>query len=211
MAFVNLFKLTLWANTKFFFKESGWNHAINRGKKSLRHVSTVAKFLDDNKPKTWLKKWIRTVSNFIHFISYHLICQILATLFQVLNPKGQDLSLQKGKENFHVVFTCSIKWAREIGKFHVAVGRRRLGNVQKSVMHAQSCCFANLNLLLFCRSRCRRHRRCLSSILSKNCATRVTWRQTSPLLLSSTWAGADYLIWVLIEFLELNFYVYRFP
>ena len=27
-------------------------------------------------------------------------------------------------------------------KFHVAVVQRRLGNVQKSVMHVQSCCFA---------------------------------------------------------------------
>ena len=37
---------------------------------------------------------------------------------------------------------------------------------KKSVMHVQSCCFTNLNLLLFCRSRCRRRRRCLSSLLS---------------------------------------------
>ena len=109
----------------------------------------VAKFLDDNKPKTSLKKWIRPVSNFVDFIPFQLICQILATLFQVLNPKGQDLSLQKGKENFYVVFTCSIKWAREIRKFHVAVGQQRLENVQKSLKHEQSCRFANLNLLLF--------------------------------------------------------------
>ena len=34
-------------------------------------------------------------------------------------------------------------------------------------MHVQSCCFANLNLLLFCRSRCRRRRRCLSSLVFK--------------------------------------------
>ena len=45
-------------------------------------------------------------------------------------------------------------------------------------MHVQSCCFANLNLLLFCRFRCRRrHRRrrrrrrrrrhgCLSSLIT---------------------------------------------
>ena len=33
-------------------------------------------------------------------------------------------------------------------------------------MHVRSCCFANLNLLLFCRSRCRRRRRCLSSLVS---------------------------------------------
>ena len=37
---------------------------INREEKSLRHVAMVAKFLDDNKPKTSLKKRIRTVSNF---------------------------------------------------------------------------------------------------------------------------------------------------
>ena len=41
----------------------------------------------------------------------------------------------------------------------------RQRNLQKSVMHAQSCCFANLNLLLFCRSRCRLRHRCLSSLL----------------------------------------------
>ena len=47
--------------------------------------------------------------------------------------------------------------------------------LQKSVMHVQSCCFANqskpeavicfcLNLLLFCRSRCRHRRHCLALI-----------------------------------------------
>ena len=37
---------------------------------------------------------------------------------------------------------------REIRHFHVVVVQRRLRNVQKSVMHVQSCCFANLNLLV---------------------------------------------------------------
>ena len=57
-----------------------------------------------------------------------------------------------------------------------------LKNVRKSVMHVQSCCFTNTNLLLFCRSRCRRRHCCLSSLLlsSKNWATMVTWRHTSP-------------------------------
>ena len=31
-------------------------------------------------------------------------------------------------------------------------------------MQVQSCCFTNINLFLFCRSRCRRRRRCLSSL-----------------------------------------------
>ena len=56
---------------------------------------------------------------------------------------------------------------REIRHFHVVVVQRRQRNVQKSVMHLQSCWFANL-LLLFCRSRCRcrrcRRRRSLSSL-----------------------------------------------
>ena len=49
-------------------------------------------------------------------------------------------------------------------------------------MHVQSCCFTNMNLLLFRRSRCRCHC-CLSSLLlsSKNWATIVTCRHTSPL------------------------------
>ena len=37
--------------------------------------------------------------------------------------------------------------------FHVVVVQQR--NVQKCMMHVQSCCFANLNLLLFRRSRYR--------------------------------------------------------
>ena len=57
---------------------------------------------------------------------------------------------------------------REIRHFNVVVVKQRQRNVQKSVMHVQSCCFANLILLLLCRSRCRRLRRrrrlCLSSL-----------------------------------------------
>ena len=44
--------------------------------------------------------------------------------FSGLNPKGPYLSLKK--ETFFVVFTCSLKRAREIRKFHVAVVQRRL-------------------------------------------------------------------------------------
>ena len=57
------------------------------------------------------------------------------------------------------MFTSSTK--REIRHFHVVVVQRRLRNVQNKVMHVQSYCFVNLNLLLFCR-RCRR---CLSSLI----------------------------------------------
>ena len=53
----------------------------------------------------------------------------------------------------------------EIRHFHVVVVQQRLRNVQKSVMHVQSCCCATIKLLLFCCSRCRRCRR-LSSLFS---------------------------------------------
>ena len=66
-----------------------------------------------------------------------------------LNPKGPYLSLEKEKENSCAVFTNSIKRAREIRKFQVADLQRRLRNVQKSVMHVQSCCFADINRLFF--------------------------------------------------------------
>ena len=51
--------------------------------------------------------------------------------FSGFNPKGPYLSLEKEKETFCVVFTYSIKRAREIRKFHIAVVQRRLRNVQK--------------------------------------------------------------------------------
>ena len=57
-----------------------------------------------------LKKWIRTVSNLVDLISFHLICQMLAK-FSWLNPKGPYVSLEKEKENFCVVHTYSIQKA----------------------------------------------------------------------------------------------------
>ena len=56
-------------------------------------------------------------------------------------------SQQTEKESFCVVFPSSTK--RQIRHYHVVVVQRRLKNVQKSVMHVQSCCFTNLNLVLF--------------------------------------------------------------
>ena len=61
----------------------------------------------------------------------------------MVNPKGPYLSLEKEKGPFCVLLSYSIKRAHEIRTFHVAVVQPRLRNVQKSVMHVQSCCFAN--------------------------------------------------------------------
>ena len=53
----------------------------------------------------------------------------------------------KEKESCCLVFPSSTK--REIRHFHDVVVQRRLRKVQKSVMHVQSCCFANLTYCLF--------------------------------------------------------------
>ena len=70
------------------------------------------------------------------------------------------------------MFLPAIK--RQIGYFHVVVVRRRLTYVQKSVMHVQSCCLANLDLLLFCRR---------FSLLSPSLLLKVPIDQFSPLSL----------------------------
>ena len=151
----------------------------NREEKSSRHVAMVAKFPDDNKPKTSLKKWICTVSNSIDLIQFHLN-NYLENLGEVVTgwiPKDHI-----EKENFCAVFTNSVKHVHEIRKF-VADLQRQQRNVQKSVIHVQSCCFANINRLLFCCSRCCRRCCCLSSLLlwSRHVATMVTCCHTSPL------------------------------
>ena len=73
----------------------------------------------------------------------------MLTKFSGLNLKGTYLSLEKDKETFCVLFTYSVKRAREIRKAYVAVLQRWLKNVPKSVMHVQSCCFTKVNLFLF--------------------------------------------------------------
>ena len=66
----------------------------------------------------------------------------------------------KKKKRRCLVLTSSTK--RGGWHFHVIVAQWRQRNVQQSVMHVQTCCFANQ---VFYRSRWRHCRRCLSSLL----------------------------------------------
>ena len=70
---------------------------------------------------------------------FHLVQFVKCTCWQMLNSKGLYRSSGKEKES-RLVFTSSTK--RKIRHFHVVVVQSR----QKSVMHVQGCCFANLNL-----------------------------------------------------------------
>ena len=94
-------------------------------------------------------------------------------IFLELNSKGLHRSSGKEKETVLSVFMSSTK--RENRKFHVVVTQRQQRNVQKSVIHVHSCCFANLTISLFCRSRCRRRRRhrCLTSLITADDARKI--------------------------------------
>ena len=133
----------------------------------------VAKFLDpDNREFKQQKRrrlrkrhlkcefaLLQTLSRLFHLVQFVKCWYILLEL----NSKRLYQSSGKEKQSRCLVFTSSTK--REIRHFHVVVVQRRQRNVQKSVMHVQSLCFAYLHLLLFCRSRCRHRRRCLSSLM----------------------------------------------
>ena len=107
--------------------------------------------------------WSRAASNFIALISISIISSNAGNFFwswilRVYRSSGKE------KGSRCLVYASPTK--REISQFHVVVVRWRQRNVQKSVMHVQSCCFADLNLLLFFRSRWRR--RCCLSFVSTN-------------------------------------------
>ena len=100
--------------------------------------------------KMSLKKWISAALNLIALISISFNSSKLLANFLEVNSKGLYQSLEKENESHCLVFASSTKC--EIRKFHIVVVQWLQRNVQKSVMYMQSCCFAYLNLLLFCRS-----------------------------------------------------------
>ena len=56
----------------------------------------------------------------------------MLAIFSGLKPRGLYLSLEKEKETFCVVFTYSVKRAREVRKFRVAVVQRWLKMYKKA-------------------------------------------------------------------------------
>ena len=89
-----------------------------------------------------------------------LIRQILVNFLELILK--DCINVQEQKKKVVVLFSRPPQ--------DVVVVQRRQRNVQKSVMHVQTCGFTNLNLLLFCCFRCRRRRRILSSLLLRKAA-----------------------------------------
>ena len=112
--------------------------------------------------KAFTTFWYDTKKNFMHFSESGTFTRpedwwerklLVVRFFYLFSMSGRPLSSSTQKKR--VVVLCSRL------QFHVVVGQRRQRNKQNSVTHVQSSCFANLTLLLFCRSCCRRCRRCL--------------------------------------------------
>ena len=137
-------------------------------------------------PQTW--------SHLFHLVKFVKRWQS----FLQLNSNGLHQSSGKEKERCCFLLPSSTK--REIRQFRVVVVQRRQRNVQKNVMHVQSCCFACLNLLLFFRSLyCRRRRYfsehreqyfrgtlvCKISIRQSNCCIEISITRESRLKIRS--------------------------
>ena len=149
----------------------------NREEKSSRHVAMVARVLDDDKPIKSLK-------------SVFALFQASPILFNFVwfgkswrnflwDRIYRYLSLEKESDNFCVVFTYSIKWAREIRKFRVVVVQRWQRNVENSMIRVQVVVSKYKHLIFlpfFLPSPSS-----LVLLSSRNSATMVTWRHTSPL------------------------------
>ena len=95
----------------------------------------------------------RSKSDFGFFQS---LLRLLQLIYFELNSKETYSTSERERLFSRRLVMSFIK--REIRHFRVAVVQWRQRNVQRSVMHVQSCCFCLFNLLLFWRSRCRRRR-----------------------------------------------------
>ena len=84
------------------------------------------------RPKTSLKKYVRSASNFNALLPSCSIRQIWR-FFLELNSNRLYQSSGKEKEGRCLAFTPSTE--REIRQFHVVAVQRRRENVQKRVMH----------------------------------------------------------------------------
>ena len=107
-------------------------------------------------------------------ISYNLSKNV-GQIFWGCTRKDRIFKFRKRTRKFCFVFIYSIRRARDIRNFYIAVVQRRLRNVPKSMLHVQSCCFANFNLFFFVVPVARRLHRSLSFISCCDPETLLPW------------------------------------
>ena len=94
----------------------------------------------------------------------------------------KGLYQRSGKEKRKLLSCVPVLDKTWIRHFHTSSLATTANKCTKSVMHVQSCCFANLNLLRFCRSRsrCRRRRRCLTFLTRREIGERERFLRNCP-------------------------------
>ena len=112
--------------------------------------------------------------------------------------EGLYQSSGKRKENGCLVFLSSTK--REIRHFHVVVVQRRLRNVPKRRDARANLLFCQFRAVgFFCHSRCRRRRRCLSSLLLKHRLKYLQWSLPSKSLHPTAEQRAQVFYWTTLN------------
>ena len=105
----------------------------------------------------WFKRFCTKLIGIISGLAPVLLSTRMCTNWRGSHSDSK-YKLLHARKLFSCVYVLRKTWKK---KTFLDVGvQRRLRNVQKCVMHVQSCCFANLNLLIFC------HLRCLNSLIS---------------------------------------------
>ena len=115
-----------------------------------------------------LNKWIRAASNFITHISSRLNRQVFAIFF--LRWILKDCIKVLEKKNKVVVVCSRPRWNVKFGTF-TSQSCNEVKEMYKKGNARAKLLFCLHKLIVFCPSRCRRHRRCLSSIDSATIST----------------------------------------
>ena len=130
-------------------------------------ISSLLETLNNSDGDSYENVTLKVKVSLLHTLSrlFHLVQFTKCWEFSLeLNSKRLYRSSGKGKESRCLVFTYSIK--REIWHFYVVVLQWLQRNVQKKRDARAELLFCqSWNLLLFCRSRWRRRRRCLSYLI----------------------------------------------
>ena len=127
----------------FFWKKQGFMYVI-RGNDG------------DSYKNITIKRWIWAASNFIAFYPSHFNLSDVGKFFWSWILKDCIEVLEK-----NCVPILNKSWNKAFSR---CSGRKEM--YKKTLMHVQSRCFANLNLLLFCCSCWSCHHCCLSSLLA---------------------------------------------
>ena len=165
-----------WQRYRTFF-EHFERSLTHREEKSLRHVAMVVKFLDDNKPLKSPKSLFalcQTSPILLYFIKFGKSWRNF-----LWDRIYHYLSLKKESDNFCVLFTNSIKWAREIRKFHVVVVLTTPKKCTKLRDARVKLLLVNIHKYFLPLSL--PSPSSLVLLTSRKNATMVTWRHTSPL------------------------------